>query len=73
MFFQTLNCETQIYNQVADKEEFVHLHFQRDWFLNLISYWNLVPIGLDESLFMALAMPDTNNNMLMPKNSFALG
>jgi hypothetical protein len=22
---------------------------------------------------MALAMPDTNNNMLMPKNSFALG
>jgi hypothetical protein len=58
---------------VADKEEFVHLQFQRDRFLNLISYWNLFRIGLDESLFMGLAMPDTNNNMLMPKNSYALG
>jgi hypothetical protein len=62
-------------NQVADKEEFVHLHFQRDWFLNLISYMkNLFPIGLDESLFTALGMPDTNNNMLIAqKNSYALG
>ncbi len=54
---------------MADKEEFFHLHFQRDWFLNLISYWHLFPIGLDESLFVALGMPDTNNSMLMPKKT----